>query len=79
VAEGWRRLHNEELQNLYAPPVIIRVMKSRWMRLAGQVVRTGETKNAYKFLVENLKGRDHLEDLGEDRLLGNRTGVCGLD
>jgi hypothetical protein len=31
VARGWRRLHNEELHNLYAAPNIIRVIKSRWI------------------------------------------------
>jgi hypothetical protein len=34
VTEGWRRLHNEELQNLYSSPNIIRVIKSRSMRWA---------------------------------------------
>jgi hypothetical protein len=35
VAGGWRRLHNEELHNLYASSIIFRVMRSRRMRLAG--------------------------------------------
>jgi hypothetical protein len=39
VAENWRRLHNEELHNLYASPDIIRVMKSRKMRWTGHVAR----------------------------------------
>jgi hypothetical protein len=38
VAGGWRRLHNEELHNLYASPIIIRVIKSRMMRWVGHVV-----------------------------------------
>jgi hypothetical protein len=39
VTGGWRTLHNEELHNLYSAPSIIRVMKSRRMRLAGYVAR----------------------------------------
>jgi len=38
---GWRRLHNEELHNMYASPNIIRVMKSRMMRWVGHVVQHG--------------------------------------
>jgi hypothetical protein len=40
VAGGWRKLHNEELPNLYSSPSIIRMMKWR-MRWAGQVARMG--------------------------------------
>jgi hypothetical protein len=39
VAEAWRRLHNEELHNLYASPDIIRVNKSKRMRCVGHEVR----------------------------------------
>jgi hypothetical protein len=39
VEGDWRRLHNEKLQNLYASPIIIRVIKSRRMRWAGHVVQ----------------------------------------
>jgi hypothetical protein len=41
VTEEWRKLHNEELNNLHASPNIIGVMKSRQMRWAGQVARMG--------------------------------------
>jgi hypothetical protein len=43
VVGDWRRLHNEELHNLYSSPNIIIVMKSRWLRWAGHVARIGET------------------------------------
>jgi hypothetical protein len=41
VIEGWRKLHNEELHNLYCSPRIIRMIKSRRMRWAGHVARMG--------------------------------------
>jgi hypothetical protein len=37
VAGGWRKLHNEELHNLYSSPSIIRMIKSKKMKLAGHV------------------------------------------
>jgi hypothetical protein len=42
VTGGWRKLHNEELHNLYSFPSIIRMIKSRRMRWAGHVARMGE-------------------------------------
>jgi hypothetical protein len=58
VIRDWRKLHNEELHNLYSSPSIIRTIKSRRMRCAGHVTRMGEKRNAYRILVE----RDHWED-----------------
>jgi hypothetical protein len=57
VAGGWRRLHSEELHNLYGSPNIIRVIKSRRMRWMGHVACMGEMRNAYSIWLENLKGR----------------------
>jgi len=51
VVGGCRRLHDEELHNLYASPDFIRAIKSRRMRWAGNVARMGEMRNAYIILV----------------------------
>jgi hypothetical protein len=47
----WRKLHNEELRDLYSSPRIIRIIKSRRMRWAGHVARMGEKRNANRLLV----------------------------
>jgi hypothetical protein len=47
VRGGRRKLHNEELRDLYSSPSINRIIKSRRMRWAGHVVRMGEKRNAY--------------------------------
>jgi hypothetical protein len=51
VTGGWRKLHNEELNNLYSSAYIIRQVKSRRMMWTGHVVRTGEERKVYKVLV----------------------------
>jgi hypothetical protein len=51
VTGDWRKLHNEELHNLYSSPNIIRMIKPRRMRWAGHVARMGETRTAYRILV----------------------------
>jgi hypothetical protein len=51
VTGEWRRLHNEELNDLYSSPNIIRVMKSRRMRWTGYVARMGEGRGVYRILV----------------------------
>jgi hypothetical protein len=60
VTGGWRKLHNEELRNLYSSPSIIRTNKSRNMRWAGHVARIGEKRNPYGILVGKLEGKSHL-------------------
>jgi len=51
VTGEWRRLHNEELNDLYSSPNIVRVIKSRRMRWAGHVVRMGEERGVYRVLL----------------------------
>jgi hypothetical protein len=60
VIRGWRKLHNEELHNLYPSPSLIRMIKSRRMRWAGQVARMGEKSNEYGILVGKPKGKRSL-------------------
>jgi len=57
VTGEWRRLHNEELNDLYSSPKIVRVIKSRRMRWAGHVARTGEERGVYRVLVGKPEGK----------------------
>jgi hypothetical protein len=57
VSGEWRRLHNEERNDLYSSRNIIRVIKSRRMRWAGHVAHMGEGRGAYRILVGRLEGR----------------------
>jgi len=51
VTVEWRKLHNEELNDLYCSPNIVRVIKSRRMRRAGHVVRMGVERGVYRVLL----------------------------
>jgi hypothetical protein len=57
VTGGWRKLHDEELHNLYSSPNTIRMIKSRRIRWAGHVARMGEKWNAYRILVGKPEGK----------------------
>jgi hypothetical protein len=57
VTKEWRKLHNEELNDLQASPNIIRVIKSLRMRWAGHVARMGERRGIYKVFVVNPEGK----------------------
>jgi hypothetical protein len=52
----WRKLHNEELHNLYSSPSIIRAMKSKRMKWAGHVARMGPKRNPCTILVGKPEG-----------------------
>jgi hypothetical protein len=84
VTGEWRKLHNEELRDLYSSPSIIRIIKSRRMRWVGHVARIGK-RNTYRLLVGKPEGR---RPLGRPKCrwvdnvrmdLGNGMGFCGLD
>ena len=61
-----RKLHNEELNDLYPSPKIVRVIKSRRMRWAGHVAFIGEKRDVYRGLVGKFVERDHWRDPGID-------------
>jgi hypothetical protein len=57
VTVEWRKLHNEELRDLYSSPSISRIIKSRRMRWVGHVGRMGEKRIAYRLVVGKPEGR----------------------
>jgi hypothetical protein len=57
VTGEWRKLHNEELSDLYFLPNIVRVVKSRRMRWAGHVARMGEGRDVHRVLVGKPAGK----------------------
>jgi hypothetical protein len=57
VTGEWRKLHNEEVNDLYPLPNIVRVVKSRLMRWAGHVARMGEERGVQRVLVGKLEGK----------------------
>jgi hypothetical protein len=66
VTGEWRKLHNEEFNDLYSSPNIIRVIKSRRTRWVGQVSRIGERICAHRVLVRKPEGK---------RPLGRRRSI----
>jgi hypothetical protein len=56
----WRKLHKDELHNLYSSPNIVRVIKSRRMRWTGHVVCMGEGRYVYRVLVGRPEGKKPL-------------------
>ena len=58
VTGEWRGLHNEELNDLYSSPNIVRVIKSRRMRWVGHVARMGEERGVYRVLVGKPEGKE---------------------
>jgi hypothetical protein len=78
VTGEWRKLHNEELHNLYSSPDIIREVKSVRMRWAGHMARMAGERKLYKALVGKPKGKRPLGMVSE-RIVGKLAWECGLD
>jgi len=79
VIREWRKLYNEELNDLYYSPSIVRVIKWRRMRWAGHVSRMGERRGAFRVLVGKPGERDHLGDPGADgRIILRWTSGSGM-
>ena len=57
VTGEWRKLHNEELNDLYSSPNIVRVIKSRRMRYVGHLAGMGDMRGAYRVFVGRLDGK----------------------
>jgi hypothetical protein len=66
VRGEWGRLHNEELNDMYSSPIIVRVIKSRRMRRAGHAARMAESRGLFRVSVGKPEGKSHLEDPGVD-------------
>jgi hypothetical protein len=59
LTRDWRKLHNEELFDMYSSPSIIRIIKSRRMRLAGHLARMGRRGTRIDYWWESQRERDH--------------------
>jgi hypothetical protein len=59
VKREWRKMHNEELRDLYSSPSIIRIIKSRRMRWAGHGARKGRRGALIDYWWESQRERDH--------------------
>jgi hypothetical protein len=81
VTGDWRKLHNEELHNLYSSQNITRIIKSRRMRWEEHVARMGETRNAYRILVGKPEGKRPLGRLRRRWVDNNKIyfGETGSD
>jgi hypothetical protein len=85
VRGEWRKLHNEELNDRYSSPNIVRVIKSSRMRWAVHVARMGERRSVYRVLVGKSEGKRPLGrptrrwEVNKAEFLGSGLWGCGLN
>ena len=83
VTGEWRKLHNEELNDLYSSQNLVRVIKSRRIRCSGHVACMGERRGVYRVLVGKPEGQRPLgrprRNLEDDIVMGLQDVGCGLD
>ena len=79
VTGEWRKLYNEELNDLYSSPNIVRVIKLRRLRWAGHVARMGRGEACTGFWWRNLRERDNWGDPGADgRIILDGSSGSGM-
>jgi hypothetical protein len=81
VIGSWRKMHNEELHNLYCSPSLIRISKSRRIRWAGHVARMREKRNAHRILMGKPEGKRRPRRRREDNIIMDlrEIGWGGMD
>jgi hypothetical protein len=79
VTGEWRKLHNEELRDLYPSPSVISVIRSRSMRWAGQVALMVEKKNTCRLLVGKPQGKRPLGRPRRRWVNNNRMDLGSVD
>ena len=82
ITGEWRKLYNEELNDLYCSPNVVQVINSRRMRWAGHVARIGVRRGVYRVLVGKLEGKRPLgkpKRRGKDNIKMDLQEVgCGV-
>jgi hypothetical protein len=78
VIGEWRKIHNEELNDLFSSHSFVRVMKWRRMRWERHVARMGERRGLYRVWCGNLLEGDHLGDPGIDGRIILRSSGSGI-